>query len=117
MNSPDGQLLSMSMWGHAYEDRKVCGVWARRESVAMLHGIVISTYSSEPCGPKLQGILDRAVGSMAARDSRWARGQDWFYSSVLLVMRERREEGEGGRKTAVEDPVGNECLQSGPLGT
>lgn len=72
--------------------------YGQRESVAMLHGIVISTYSSEPCGPKLQGILDRVEGSMAARDSRWARGQGWFYSSVLLVMRERRKEGEGGRQ-------------------
>lgn len=93
------------------------GEYGQGVSVAMLHGIVISTYSSESCGPKLQGILDMVMGSMAARDSSWARGQGWFYSSVLLVMIERRKEGEGGRKTAVEDSVVNECLLSGPLGT
>lgn len=93
------------------------GEYGQGESVATLHGIVVSAYSSEPGGPKLQVILNRVVGSMVARDSSWARGQGWFYSSVLLVMRERRKEGGGGRKTAVEDPVGNECLQSGPLGT
>lgn len=64
------------------------GEYGQGESVAMLHGIIISTYSSELWSPKLQVILDRLVGSLAARYSSWARGQGWFYSLVLLLKKE-----------------------------
>lgn len=76
----------------------------------MLHRILIST-SLRTLWSKLQVILDRLVGSLATRESSWAREkQGWICSLVLLLKREGEKgegEKEGGRHSALKDPAVN----------
>lgn len=73
------------------------GEYGQGESVAMLHGIIVSTYPSELWSPNLQVILDRLVGSLAARDSSLAREQGWFLQLGVTAKERGREKEEGGR--------------------
>lgn len=57
--------------------------YGQEESVALLHRIIITTYSSEPCAPKLQVILGGLLSSkgfyLAGQEKDGVRFAAWYY--------------------------------------